>query len=89
MSAHRDALDRELVRKAGVHAARPISTEACLAEHECISRLIDKLRRGGRPSVLYLGQLLRRTSGAEAAVEEQVVDDLEAPRDDEGGAGEG
>jgi len=43
MSARREALERELARRAAAHASRRISTESYLAEHERISRLIDGL----------------------------------------------
>ena len=43
LSSRRDVLERELARKAAAHASRTITTEAYLAEHERISRLIDGL----------------------------------------------
>ena len=42
-TAQRDELERELARKAAAHAVRRITTEAYLAEHERLSRLIDQL----------------------------------------------
>jgi hypothetical protein len=43
VSTRREALERELSRKAAAHASRKITTEAYLAEHERIARLIDEL----------------------------------------------
>ncbi len=42
-TAQRDELERELTRRAAAHASRRITTEAYLAEHERLTRLIDGL----------------------------------------------